>query len=147
VLWPLKRCICAQLICTIRVTKVACDIEISILYLVHLRLVEPFNALTVLPEAEFLCLFIAVCVDAKSVLLAMCPPPFILAPIRPVVDSVTIFFVALVLTVVSHAICVDINSVALHIVLAPLPEVLPPILPQVRSVPVDLVVHPLSRVR
>ncbi len=91
--------------------------------------VEPLDALSVLPETILYRLFRAVNVCSKTVLLAFVPPPFILPSISPVVETIAFLFVVQVLTIVTHAVCVDIDTMALHVVVRPLAKILAAVFP------------------
>ena len=53
-------------------------------------------------------------------LLALVPPPFILPSIGPVVKTIAFLFVVQVLTVVTHSVCVDVDTMSLHVIVRPL---------------------------
>ena len=89
-------------------------------------------------------MFSVVDVVAQAMLLARAPPPFVLSTISPVVQSVTLFLIVQVLTVVSNAICVYVDSMPLHVVVRPLAVVSPAVFPKVGTLAIDFIIKPLA---
>ena len=139
-----KRCVGFHGLRALCVREVDRDVESILVNQDHSLLVEPLYALSVLPETVLDTLFSAVNVGTESMLLALVPPAFVLAPISPVVHAEALFLIVHILAIVPHTVSVDVDSHALHVVRGPLSEVLATVLPQVRAEPVNLVVQPLA---
>jgi hypothetical protein len=118
-------------------------IESLLVYLKYCLLIEPLNSLASFPKPIFDAVFRAIGVGAKSMLLALVPPALVLAPIRPVVNTVTFLLIIFVLSIVPDSIRVDIDTETMHVVGTPLTIVGSAIVPQVYSVAVYFVVQPL----
>ena len=77
-------------------------------------------------------------------LLALVPPPFILPSIGPVVKTITFLFVVQVLTVVTHSVCVDVDTMSLHVIVRPLAKIFAAVFPKIGSESINLVILPLA---
>ena len=119
-------------------------VEAVLVDLVHSLLINPLQPLTLLPDALLGLALFGVLELADAVLLALVPPALVLAPVCPVVMAVASFLVFEELAFVAHAITIDVDTVARHIVVFPLAIVLAAILPDILAHAIDLVVVPVA---
>ena len=124
-----------------------CGEVVSLLiYQHHCLLIEPFEALSVLPETVLDVSFSYIAVCSKTMLLPFVPPTLVLATISPIVDSIAILLILVMLAIVSYAICINTDTISLHFVVLPVTVVLPTVLFAVDSVTLDLIIKPLTAV-
>ena len=98
--------------------------ELSVVKLVvvdflDLCVVEPFNALTVLPKAILQLIVFRDYICTNTMLLAPIPVAFVTAAISPGVNSETMLLIVFVLALINTAIVPNIDTNALHIVFKP----------------------------
>ena len=119
-------------------------VEAVLIYLLHFLLVQPFQSLSLLPEAKFDFALLWILESAEAVLLTLVPPALVLTAICPVVVAIACLLVVQELSLVAYTIGIDIHSVARHIVALPLAVVFAAILPHVLADAVDFVVVPIA---
>mmetsp|Transcript_16812 Transcript_16812/g.21278 ORF Transcript_16812/g.21278 Transcript_16812/m.21278 type:complete len:331 (-) Transcript_16812:150-1142(-) len=121
-------------------------VHLAVVDSLHLRLIEPFNALAVLPQAILHLVVFGHDVGAEPVLLALVPVALVAALIGPGIDAETMLFVVFVLALVHSTIVPDVNAHALHVVVQPLALILATIEPGVDANTTDFVLAPVARV-
>ena len=114
----IKRSILFNRVFTARLLEITSVIH-SCLDLPDLLLVEPLNALTVLPQPIFNLLLIGKEVSSKSMLLSPVPVTLVAATINPCVNSESVFLIIFVLTLVHSTVTPLIDTVAFHITFKP----------------------------
>lgn len=94
------------------------EIKLSLKYRFDLILIEPFNSLSIFPQAG---LRVAPrhLIQAEAVLFASKPHPLVHAMISPRVDAEAVFLVVTVLALVPTPILPGVNTHALHVVVEP----------------------------
>ena len=110
----------------------------------HLRLVEPLNALAVFPKPVLHLVVLRDHVGAQSVLLASEPESFVAAAVRPRVDAEAVLLVVLVLSLVHAAVVPDVDAHAFHVVVEPLAFVATAVQPAVHANPAYFVFPPVA---
>ena len=100
--------------------KECAEVELKVIYLLHLLLVEPLGAFAIFPEAVLDLFVFGDGVSAQAVLLALEPVSFVAAGVGPRVDAEAVFLVVFVLTLVAPPIIPDVDPHPLHIVIKPL---------------------------
>ena len=121
-------------------------VHLHIVDRLYLGLVEPLNALAVLPQAELDLVVFGDDIGAESVLFAFVPVAFIAALISPRVDPKAVLFVIFVLAAVHSSVVPDVNSHALHVIVEPFSLVLAAVKPRVDADARDFIFSPISRV-
>ena len=106
-------------------------------------LCEPLDPLSVVPEPNF-DFSIGEDVLALAVLLSKGPIAFILATVCPLVDSIPVFFVLLVVPLISPTVSPHITPVPMHVIIQPLPLVATPVDPCVRAMAFDAILEPVT---
>ena len=104
-------------------------IHLHVVDRLDLGLVEPFDPLAVLPQAELHLVIFRNNIGAETVLFALVPITFIAALISPCVDSEAVLLVVFVLAAVHPSVIPDVNSHALHIIVEPFALVLTAVKP------------------
>ena len=104
-------------------------IHLHVVDRLDLGLVEPFDPLAVLPQAELHLVIFGNNIGAETVLFTLVPIAFIAALIGPRVDTESVLLVVFVLATVHPSIIPDINSHALHIIVEPFTLVLTAVKP------------------
>jgi hypothetical protein len=82
-----------------------------------LRLIEPFNSLTILPETILHLVVLGNHICAETVLLALVPVTLVTATISPGINTKAMFFVVFVLTLIHAAIVPNVDAHAFHVIL------------------------------
>ena len=95
-------------------------VKFLVVYLLDLGVVEPFNALTVLPKAILQFIVLRDYVSTYAMLLAPVPVALVTAAISPRVHSESMLLIIFVLALVNTAIVPNIYANALHVVFEPL---------------------------
>ena len=95
----------------------------------HLCLIEPFYALSILPEAEFYFVVARDYVRSQTMLLALVPVALVAPLVRPCVNAKTVLLVIFVLAAVLSPVIPNVDAHALHIIVQPLALVFAPIKP------------------
>jgi hypothetical protein len=121
-------------------------VELEIIDGGHLDLVEPLDALAVLPKPVLNFVVFRNKVGADAVLLAFEPVSLIATSISPGVNAEAMFFVILVLALVHSSVVPQVDAHALHVVFEPLALVPSAVEPAVNSYAGDLVLLPVSHV-
>jgi len=95
-------------------------VKLAVVDVLDLCVVEPFNALPVLPKAILQLVVFRHYVSTDTMLLAPVPVAFVTAAISPGVDSEAVLLIVFVLALVNTAIVPNIDANALHVVFEPL---------------------------
>jgi hypothetical protein len=82
-----------------------------------LRLVKPFNSLTIFPKTILHLVVLGNHICAETVLLAPIPVTFVAATISPSINTKPMFFVVFVLTLIHASIVPNVDAHALHVIL------------------------------
>jgi len=96
-----------------------CVIELLVVDVLYLGVVEPFNALAVLPQTILQLAVFRDHVGTQPMLLAPIPEPFITATVCPRVDPEAMFFIILILALIHAPVVPDVYSQTLHVVVKP----------------------------
>lgn len=124
--------------------------EVSVVFAhvdsLHLLLIEPLNALAVLPKTELYFFVFGHEIGTDTVLLATVPVSFVAAVVCPRVNTKPMLFVVLILASVNAAIVPNVDAHALHIIFKPLALVATTVQPRVDSNTADLVFTPVTSV-
>ena len=86
----------------------------------NLCLIEPFYALSILPEAKFDFVVTRDNVRSQAVLLALVPVALVAPLVRPCVNAEAVLLVIFVLATVLSPVIPNVDSHALHIIVQPL---------------------------
>ena len=118
-------------------------VKATLLYFVELVLLEPLNALALLPQAKLRRLA-GHFVRAEAVLFTSAPVTGVRTPVCPCVDAKAMFFVVLVLSSILTTVLPSVNADTIHVIVYPLALELAPVEPSVRAQAADLVLLPLA---
>lgn len=119
-------------------------VELSGIDGIDLALVEPFDALAVLPQPILDLIVLGNEIGAQAMLLALVPEALVASSIRPSVNSEAVLLIVLVLALIHPAIVPDVDAHALHVVVEPLALVFAAIKPRVNAYSTDLVLTPVT---
>ena len=95
----------------------------------HLCLIKPFYAFSVLPEAEFDFVVTRDDVRSQAVLLALVPVALVAPLVRPCVNAEAVLLVIFVLATVLSPVVPNVDAHALHIIVQPLALIFAPVKP------------------
>lgn len=95
-------------------------VKFLVVNLFDLSVVEPFNALSVLPKAILQFIVLRDYVSTYAMLLAPVPVAFVTTAISPRVHSESMLLIIFILALVNTAIVPNIYANALHVVFEPL---------------------------
>jgi hypothetical protein len=95
-------------------------VKFLVVNLFDLCVVEPFNALSVLPKAILQFIVLRDYVSTYAMLLAPVPVAFVTTAISPRVHSESMLLIIFILALVNTAIVPNIYANALHVVFEPL---------------------------
>ena len=112
----MERALMIQIALRICLLEEVLVIELLVVDSLDLALIEPFNALAVLPQPKLHLVVFGDEIGAQTVLLSLEPEALIATSIRPSVNSKPVLLVVLVLALVHSSIVPHVNAHALHVV-------------------------------
>ena len=90
-------------------------VELSFLNGIDLLIIEPVKALAMYPQTIHKFLFVTY-VDPETMLLTFIPPALVFPPVFPLIDSISLFFVVLELSMIFCFVVIDEHSEAICVV-------------------------------
>jgi len=120
--------------------------HLHVINCLNLSLIEPFDALAVLPETKLDFVVSRDDVSTQTMLLALVPISFVAPRISPRVDTKAMLFVIFVLAAVLTAVIPNVDSHAFHIIVKPLTLILSPIKPRINADTADFIFTPVASV-
>ena len=120
--------------------------HLHIVNCLNLCFIEPFDALSILPQAELDFVVTRDDIRAQAMLLALVPVPLVAPLVGPRIDPKAVLLVVLVLSPVLPSVVPNVDAHPLHIIVQPLALVLAPIEPRIDTNAADFVLTPVTSI-
>ena len=101
-----------------------CIVHLTIVDSLHLRLIEPLDALAILPKAVLKFVLLWYNVRSESMLFSLEPVALVAPLISPGINSEAMFLIILILALIHAAVVPDVDAHAFHVIVEPFALVL-----------------------